>query len=252
MENEYQVRAIRRAMDVLKCFDYEHPEIGLLEFAEMLQLNKSTVYRLLCNLLEGGFVDMNHEGKYVIGTEVARLAALNRGDNYLKRIARNFMEELASRSGETVVLTRYERGKAICIDRIEMEQILRVTSEIGRNVPMLKGSTGKVILAFLDSIELERCLKVQEELFHLAYDREKLDQELKRINTQGYCSTTGELNANVTSLAVPLLDGGGIVLGSVAILAPETRLGPERIEDIRDQVLDGARCFSRQLGYMEI
>lgn len=136
---EYNVRSIERALNILKCFNADRKEIGLLEFAELMSLNKSTVYRILVNLKNAGFVDVNNEGKYTIGNEILRLASIKRDDEFLIKGAYHVLEMLAEISGETVILVKYDNCKVICIDKVESNKVLKITSEIGVSVPMMKG-----------------------------------------------------------------------------------------------------------------
>lgn len=249
MEREYFVRSIERAMNVLKCFDSEHQEIGLLEFVDMLGLNKSTLYRILSNLVDGGFADINSEGKYVIGSEIVRLANISQNNDFLKHAAEDLLRHAAEVSGETAILTKYEQGKAICIDRIESSKVLKITSEIGRVVPLFRGATGKIIAAYLSEEEKTRCLAVQKKLFS-NWENEESEEEFGEIRKAGYSITKSEVDDGVTAFAVPLLGNGSCVLGSISIAGPDFRFHEEVIEGFRESLMDEAQALSRRMGHI--
>ncbi|MBC8588947.1 IclR family transcriptional regulator [Paratissierella segnis] len=252
MEEQYNIRSIERALNILKCFNENRTEIGLLEFAEMLSLNKSTVFRILTNLNNCGFVDVNAEGKYILGSEIIRLGNIRHENDLLKAEAIKILNELQTLTNETVILIRYNNYKATCIDKIESSNDLKIVSEIGRNIPMLKGASGKVIAAHLSESELERCFAIQQNLFNYRDDLNILKDEFKTIRENGYCLTTSEVDAGVTAFAVPIFGAAGSVIGSVSIAGPNFRFNDEVIISIKDRVLNRIYKLSQKMGYKQV
>jgi IclR family KDG regulon transcriptional repressor len=54
--DRYVINSVVRAMEVLECFSPENPAYTNSELAKRLQLNKSTVTRLLHSLEKAGFL----------------------------------------------------------------------------------------------------------------------------------------------------------------------------------------------------
>jgi len=64
------VQVLQRAMRLLTTFDHEHPEMGVTELAQRLDLHKATVHRILFTLELEGFVQQNPAtGKYRRGAD---------------------------------------------------------------------------------------------------------------------------------------------------------------------------------------
>lgn len=252
MKEQYSIRSIERALDMLKCFNDNRKEIALLEFAELMSLNKSTVFRILVNLKNAGFVDINPEGKYIIGSEIIRLGGITNHNDYLKAEAHEILNTLANISEETVILVKYNNYKAICIDKIESSNDLKIVSEIGRSIPMMKGASGKIISAFLDKDKLNECIRVQQDLFNEQYDLDKLKSELEIIRKNGYCLTTSEIDQGVAAFAIPILGAGGSVIGSISIAGPNFRFNNGIINKIKDQAMGQISILSQKMGYVDI
>ncbi|MCX6071946.1 MAG: helix-turn-helix domain-containing protein, partial [Chloroflexi bacterium] len=45
------VRAVERALQILACFDDEHPERGISDIAQAVKLHKATTHRIVTTLM---------------------------------------------------------------------------------------------------------------------------------------------------------------------------------------------------------
>jgi hypothetical protein len=68
---DYNVRAVERALQILGCFDNEHPERGLSEIALAVNLHKATAHRIVTTLVNYGYLERADDGqKYRLGLGV--------------------------------------------------------------------------------------------------------------------------------------------------------------------------------------
>jgi IclR family transcriptional regulator, KDG regulon repressor len=54
---DYNVRAVERALQILECFDNEHTERGISEIAQVVELHKATVHRIVTTLVNYGYLE---------------------------------------------------------------------------------------------------------------------------------------------------------------------------------------------------
>lgn len=71
-------------------------------------------------------------------------------------VARPYMEHLRRETGASVMLSIYEGGSVITLDRVESREGLRIVSDIGSRLPVFCTSQGKVFLAHMSRAVLER------------------------------------------------------------------------------------------------
>lgn len=50
------IRSIERAISVLDCFEPDHPSLSLHEICTKIRLPKTTTFRILQSLVDGGYV----------------------------------------------------------------------------------------------------------------------------------------------------------------------------------------------------
>ena len=49
--NDYNVRAVERALQILSCFDDQHQERGISDIAQAVDLHKATAHRIVTTLV---------------------------------------------------------------------------------------------------------------------------------------------------------------------------------------------------------
>ena len=127
-------------------------ESSLTELAVALEIDKSTVHRILAVMATMGFVEKNQATKlYSIGPQFRALAAPSYGQ--IQQIALPSMRSLAESTGVTVALRIREGKQMVVVDRVENNDLLRVSFPIGFSHPISFGSAGKAFLAFLPKNE---------------------------------------------------------------------------------------------------
>ena len=93
-------------------------------------------------------------------------------------------------------------------------------------MPLFRGATSKVILAFLPERRLTRLfLENQQEIRRagLGRSREEFLAHLKAIRRQGFAITEAEVDPGVVGVGVPIFGGERTVIGSLSIVFPAKR-----------------------------
>ena len=68
MERENMVKSVGRALDVIALISMKKSGLGVTEIAGQMDINKSSVYRILATLVQYGYAEQNEEtGKYRLG-----------------------------------------------------------------------------------------------------------------------------------------------------------------------------------------
>ena len=89
MSHGEEVKSVRRAVAILRCFSLDEPELGVTELSRRLDVHKSTASRLLSTLEAEGLVDRNPEtGRYRLGIGLIGLAGLVMLYADLRQVAR--------------------------------------------------------------------------------------------------------------------------------------------------------------------
>ncbi len=246
-EGTVGVRAVERAIDILVCLG--NSELNLSEISKEVNLNKSTVYRMLVSLERKGFVTKyGSKGKYLLGWRIFELlsGSLSRNQGLVQR-AFPYMEKMWKTSYETILLYIQKGFNRLCIAEIPSPHPLKYTVGIGFTVPLYAGAPGKLLLANFPEAEQARVLE-QINLRPLTNktitDKEHLLQELELVQKQGWATSFGERIEGVSCLAVPVTNRQERVVASLSILGPYVRLPEERLMNYLGALKEAARGIS--------
>ncbi|MEU1275680.1 IclR family transcriptional regulator [Streptomyces sp. NPDC005799] len=186
------------------------------QLARDLRMNRTVVHRLLATLHQRGFVIRQDEG-YVAGIALLRLA--ERVQPNLAAHGKAAAVRLRETVGETVVMhVRDADDAVVLLQSVSDQHVVRVEHKIGSRHSLLSGASGRAILAFLDQ-------KAAERITGRAEDPEAARRQLDGVRRVGYALSHDELQLGVHGVAVPVLDGDGQALASLAVLVPTSRTG---------------------------
>jgi DNA-binding IclR family transcriptional regulator len=223
-----RVRAVDHAVDVLEAMAKVGRAVGVSDLARMTGLSKATVHHLLATLEARRFVMRDPSSPlyrlswalYELGSNVVR-------DVDLSRAARPYLDRLAVQTKESVLLGILDGDSVLYLDRGEAPMGLQMRANAGRRGPLHATASGKVLLANAsDPGLLERLLaKPLPRLTTTTItDPDLLRKELAEVRAQQYATCWQEREVGLCSVAVPLRDYTGAVIGSLAVAGPATRL----------------------------
>lgn len=218
---------IHRLLDILLLFIEGRERLSIDEIEQVLDLPKSTTYRLLRELQERGFIEKAGSSHYQLGVNFLKLsqAALN-STRDMRLMALPSMTRLAEQIGESVSLMRLMNRQVVCIESIEGRQALRVSIERGRIQPTHAGASSRVLLAFLPDAEWRTLLDPPLHRFTetTITDEDALGENLRMVRQVGYTVSDGEIDVGARAVAVPLFNGRDQVVAALSIEAPATRM----------------------------
>lgn len=223
----YKVKVLEKTLNILDLFDEKGKELTPTEIRKSLDLNKSTIFRILNILVDAGYLEKNSDTlKYRLGFKLYYLGSLVEGRSEIRTIAHPFLEELTEKCDETVHLVVFDQGEALYLDKLEGKKAIRVVSKVGWRLPIHCSGVGKAILAFLpdetvDEIIRERGLKRFTN--NTITDIATLRIELARIRKQGYAIDNEEIEVGLKCIAAPLQYSKGEVIAAISISGPKER-----------------------------
>jgi DNA-binding IclR family transcriptional regulator len=207
----------------------ESVELPPSELAERCDLPPSTTYRLLSDLEQHGLVTRAGRRGTTLGLWVLELARSveDRLESEVVEPARDVMEALAARFGETAILTAPGGTHAMYLASYESDRhAMRLSYDRWRTAPMHLGASGKVLLAHLDDAHAERILAAPPA--HPAggaqIDDATLRAQIAATRRDGYLVTDGELDAGATAVAAPILDARGRPVAGLSVAGPTARV----------------------------
>lgn len=244
-----EIRTLKRALDVLECFDLDNKKLTLTEIANKISLAKSTTLRFINALEKEGFLVKNEDNTYTLGYRIYYLGTVAKDSIELRKVCLPVMQSLQSKFNETVNLYMFENDKTVCFEQIECSHALKRTVRIGDKFPIWSGASGRSILAFMQEDEITRILKEVRPLTDFTItDLDNIKKELKGIREVKCAFSHDEREIGVACVAAPIFDAYHNIIGCVSMSGPSLRFTQEFVEGIRPYVFEAGKEISGTLG----
>jgi len=236
------IRVVGRALSILEAFTPEHSSLSLMEIGDRTKLSKATTYRLVSCLDEAGYLVRLENQQYCLSLKLLALGGVVRSTLSIRDLARPIMAELVKDTGETITLNTVLGDERLCIEVFDTPAPLMTIVKQGERAPLIRGATGKCLLAYMDKARIGRLARDMS-----ARDREQLYRQLERFRQQGYALTKGERVPGVTAISVPIHDIEQRAHYTLSVTGPSVRIDPNRPKLIAAMLAAGGK-LSVQLG----
>lgn len=247
-EDKQTVRAVDRALHILKSFTFEKRQMSLSEICKISELPKTTVFRLLTALEEQGFVVKdNLTQNYKLGALLFRLGSIVSSDLEIKKISLPILEELAEKTKETLNINVVQNDVRVCVVKVEGSHDLRQFIEIGRDLPLHKGASGKVLLAYLPKEKQEQIVESLKD--DLGKSKKDFIAELDKIRKAGFAASIDERVLGAAAVSAPIFDCMGNLVGGLTISGASVRFTEKRVKELIELAVEASGRISKALGY---
>jgi len=243
------IQSIERAAAALRLLAAAPEGLGVVELGTALTLAKTTAHGILRTLVDVGFVEQAEDGRYRVSEDLADLGRPRIDANDLRAQAVNWADSLASRTGESVRLAVLAEGRALVVHHVFRPDDSRQELAVGTSLPAHACALGKVLLAW--SVGGRRGARLPALTQRTVVDPAVLRRTLAAVREQGWALDVEELVAGTASIAAPVRDRGGLVVGAIGIDGESERLVDTRGRPragLVPAVRQAARSVSRGLG----
>lgn len=241
---------VEKALQLIEALARSNGPAGVSQLGRELQLNKSTVYRLVDTLVRHGFAQQDAAtGRYALTPRLWELGVGVVQRLGLRQAAHPVLESEAEATGESTLLGIVQAREALIIDKVESPHALRIVSPLGARVSLCHSSIGRALLAFQppDFIE-ELAAGFVPLTAHGIQTRAALLRDLERVRREDCARSVDEWQVGVAGVAAPIRDVTGLVAGAFCITGPSSRLGPSRLDELARRCVAAARSISDLLG----
>ncbi len=246
------VRAVVRAISVLRAFSSDRLQLALAEIAQHANLDKGTTRRLLLTLADQGLVTQDPTThKYALGLGMLELGAAVPVFKDLRDEAAPFLATLAQNTQSSVFLSVYRDGDALCLARVHGDTPIHVQWwNVGGRMPINCGGGPRVLLAFQPQKEIERRLardKFPKLTKFTEVDPERIRRGLESICKRGWELAINDVYVGLAAIGVPLRDKRDSVIAAVSIGGLTTHLVRNGSPRFLPEVMECARAIRESL-----
>lgn len=220
-------QSFSRSIEVLqKISDCPEPA-SLTYLLTNLTLTRPTLYRILASLEAEGLIKKRPDKRYDMGIRLISLARKVLAENDIRKISREFLEQLRDQTGETVHLAVRSGEELVYVDKIESTATVRMSSTIGTRVPFHSSGVGKAFLSALPPLEADELIS------HLTLvpitkftntDPDVLRSTVAEARIKGFVFDDQENEEGIVCFAAAICSASGAPVASVSVSVPLFRL----------------------------
>lgn len=225
MQEQKGVEAVERALKILDCFDPAVPDLSLAEIANETGFYKSTILRLSVSLERFDYIVRGDNGRFRLGPAAWRIGATYRQSFDLSEILRPELKWLSEATNETASYYVREGMRRVCLYRSEPVRSIRHAISEGASMPLDRGASGKVLLAF-------------------SADNDEGDGAIREA---GYAVSLGERDPEVAAISVPLQALSGRLIGALSVSGLITRFKKDRYAHFLEAMRESQKRLSEQV-----
>ncbi|MEF9922694.1 MAG: IclR family transcriptional regulator [Anaerovoracaceae bacterium] len=213
--------SVEKSINILKALGNPPYEFKVQELSDLLNINRTSVYRIL-KILESNGVVVNdpNSNKYKVGSELYHLGVSYLYHNNYGNQIQDILAEISDLTRESVGLAIKDRDKIMSIFEVEIHQPMKLNDTPGKYFPVNKGCYGKCIMAYQDADYINNYLDnntFEKTAPNVITEKEELLKEYSKIRENGYVLSTDELGFEIVGVGIPLFSNDGKIKACVAV-----------------------------------
>ena len=210
------------------------------------------MYRHLSALARHGFVRRDvSTGRYAIGIKLMVLGETSRSNFEIVTVARDALLRLRDTTGQAVSLCALLDDDLVVLDLMHGRSVVEFSTRPGTRLALHASAHGKIWLAFGPEGLLKKVLSAPRPAWtsHTITDAKALLNEVQAVRKRGWSTAPNQAVMGVNTLAAPVFDHRGVLVGSIAIVGSTQVIAAKPTPAQLGAVLDAARSVSRDLGW---
>lgn len=195
----------------------------ITELADLTGMPKSTVSRLVAELVEHRYLERTDDG-VTLGLRLFELGARAGLPRRLLTAAAPVIRELVELTGERVGLWVHQGTDMISIAAVA-GRLPMLPTRAGMRSPALKTASGKAYLAFCaDSAVVDRATAPL-----IDGAAETFREELSQVRATVIATDRGVAYPGILAVATPVISADRVLLGAISLAGPSGAMDPEQV-----------------------
>jgi len=212
MKPEFRrVPAVDKCFAILELLAQSKTPMGISEISRRLDLNKSSVFNTVHTLRDLNILENQPDGKFAFGTRLYILGNTAGKRSALIQTAHPYLRAINERTKLSAFLGLRSDRQAILIDKADSAYGVKVSSEIGMQMPVLAGAGIKAMLSQLSNEEIDEILARTELKRYTPYsitDKGVYKKEILQVRREGIAYDKEEYIEGMVAFGIPVKANG--------------------------------------------
>ena len=244
------VSSLARGLEVLRAFNRTRRKMTLSEVAAETDNSRAGARRILLTLVHEGYAVA--DGKlFDLTPQVLELGFSVLSSKGAWDIARPFIDHLSEELRESCSAAVLDKFDVVYVSGAQYHRVISVGITVGARFPAHCTATGRVLLAaqpeeawpaMLQNIQLTKLTD------RTVTKKAEFRNVLEDVRDKGWSLVDQELEIGLMSIAVPLRNSAGGLVGAINVGVPTVRMSPADMEShVLPRLLETASSISKAL-----
>lgn len=220
------------------------------DISEKTGVTFSTTHRLASALVQMRYLRFEPRKGYSLGSRLIELGFMAYRESALTTTARVFLEELASKTLDTVHLAALDDEQGIVyLDKVRGQRAIEVNTNIGGRKAIGSTSVGKALI-------LDQSRQTWEDIYRQEAasgltNNIPLEQWLLNMDEyarQGFTFDLQENIAGILCIGAPIRDASGKIVASISVTSTDSYSNEQRMRELAPMVRETAHRISESMG----
>lgn len=227
------VSSLARGLEVLRAFNRTRRKMTLSEVATETGNTRAGARRILLTLVREGYAVA--DGRlFDLTPQVLELGFSVLSSKGVWDIARPFIEHFSEDIRESVSAAVLDEYSVVYVSGTQFHRVISVGITVGRRFPAHATATGRVLLSALPDEQwpdMLGAITLTRMTDRTVTDKKEFAEILRDVRAKGWALVDQELEVGLMSIAVPVYQTSGSIIGAINVGIPTLRMTPEGMVD---------------------
>lgn len=243
---------ISKAIKLLSIIGKTKYPMTFSDLVKESELNKSTVHRILNNLIEEQMVQFHQPMKvYLLGPKAFEMMKQAYGGYDLQALAIDGMMELQKITGRNVSISVLEGEYAVVLRAFDNSHSFAGRSRPGIREPLHVCAVGKVLVAFMPEPLFEAKFENYDFFSRSEYTISSLAdfrKNLEKVRALGYATSDKEEYDYICGIAAPIFNYAGEVIAAINLWGTTEETSLSALEKHAELLTNTTQQISKLIG----
>jgi IclR family KDG regulon transcriptional repressor len=206
-----RVPAVEKCFAILDLFAKAEKPLGISDISRQLGLNKSTVFNTIYTLVELDVLESGGNGKFGFGPRFYMLGHAAGQRSAVIHIAHPYLERINAETGLSAFLGIRSDLRSVLIDKVDSAHGVKISSEIGLQMPELAGAGIKAMLSRLSDEQVKELVsraELKQYTPNSITDKNAYLSEIKKVREEGIAFDREEYIEGMVAVGIPIEANG--------------------------------------------
>ncbi|RXJ87529.1 IclR family transcriptional regulator [Arcobacter sp. CECT 8985] len=231
-----QNKSLSKGLCVLKEIMSSNKPLTANILCQKLQIDKSTMSRLITTLMQEEFIEYKDNTKEIILSDILRKVMHKDSREKVVEKTKALLDEIFYLTDECAYIGILDNNSVLYLNQVDKsKRVLKTIDSVGLHAPLHTNAFGKVILAFSKDVDIET-IELKKFTTNTITSITKLKKEIELVSQKGYSVGIEEHEFGLCSVAVPYFNKRGQFVGPVGISGLSVRMNEEKLHQLGQKI----------------